>query len=161
MKLSCFASVAALALRCCALGIGTTPPLLFRNSLGLNETKQDLVTWDEHSLFVKGERVFLFSGEVHPFRLPSPSLWLDVLQKIRALGFNCVSFYVDWALLEGKRGDFSAEGVFSLEPFFEAAQKAGLWLIARPGPYINAEVSLGASKSRTVVMKTCAMYVCS
>lgn len=76
-------------------------------------------------------------------RLPVPDLWLDVFQKIRALGYNGVSFYVDWALLEGKPGVYRAEGVFSLEPFYEAAQKAGIYLIARPGPYINAEVSGG------------------
>jgi Glycosyl hydrolases family 35 len=107
------------------------------------ELLQDIVTWDEQSLFIRGERVMLWSGEVHPFRLPSPSLYLDVLQKIKALGFNCVSFYVNWALLEGKQGDFRAEGVFDLEPFFDAAKEAGLFLIARPGPYINAEASGG------------------
>lgn len=76
-------------------------------------------------------------------RLPVPSLWLDVLQKIKALGFNCVSFYVDWALVEAKPGDYRAEGIFALEPFFEAAKEAGIYLLARPGPYINAEVSGG------------------
>jgi len=30
------------------------------------------VTWDEHSLFVHGERIFLYSGEVHPYRYPGP-----------------------------------------------------------------------------------------
>lgn len=72
-----------------------------------------------------------------------PSLWLDVFQKIKALGYNGVSFYVDWALVEGKPGEFRADGVFAYEPFFEAAQKAGIYLLARPGPYINAEVSGG------------------
>ncbi|KAH0012075.1 putative beta-galactosidase, partial [Aureobasidium melanogenum] len=107
------------------------------------ELLQDLVTWDEHSLFVRGERIMIYSGEFHPFRLPVPSLWLDVFQKIKALGYNAVSFYADWALLEGKQGDFTAEGVFAWEPFFEAAQEAGVYLIARPGPYINAEASGG------------------
>lgn len=72
-----------------------------------------------------------------------PDLWLDVFQKIKALNFNAVSFYVDWALLEGKQGDYSAEGIFAYEPFFDAATKAGIYLIARPGPYINAEVAGG------------------
>ncbi|KER00795.1 glycoside hydrolase family 35 protein [Aureobasidium subglaciale EXF-2481] len=107
------------------------------------ELLQDLVSWDEHSLYVRGERIMIYSGEVHPFRLPVPSLWLDVLQKIKALGYNAVSFYVNWALHEGKQGEFNAEGVFAWEPFFEAAQEAGIYLIARPGPYINAEVTGG------------------
>ncbi|KAJ5819519.1 Glycoside hydrolase family 35 [Penicillium riverlandense] len=104
---------------------------------------QKHVTWDENSLFINGERLMIFSGEAHPFRLPVPSLWVDVFQKVKALGFNCVSFYTHWALMEGKPGHYSAEGVFDLEPFFEAAKEAGIYLLARPGPYINAEASGG------------------
>lgn len=91
---------------------------------------EDIVTWDEHSLFIHGKRVMIMSGEFHPWRLPVPSLWLDVFQKIKALGFNCVSFYVNWALVEGAPGNFTAEGVFAYEPFFEAASQAGVYLIA-------------------------------
>lgn len=59
-------------------------------------------------------------------RLPVPSLWSDVFEKIKAMGFNAVSFYTMWALHETKPGEFTAEGVFSLEDFFEAAAKAGI-----------------------------------
>ncbi|KAF1956364.1 beta-galactosidase precursor [Byssothecium circinans] len=107
------------------------------------EVLQDIVTWDEETIFINGERLFLYSGEVHPYRLPIPSLHLDIFQKIKALGYNGVSFYVDWALLEGKPGVYRADGVFDLQPFFDAASKAGIYLIARPGPYINAEASGG------------------
>jgi len=41
-----------------------------------------------------------------------------------------VSFYVDWALLEGDPGTFRVEGVFDLDPFFEAATQAGIYLLA-------------------------------
>ncbi|KAF2094930.1 beta-galactosidase [Rhizodiscina lignyota] len=104
---------------------------------------QNIVTWDEHSIFVRGERVLFYSGEFHPFRLPVATLYLDVFQKIRALGYTGVSFYVDWALLEGKPGEYLAEGVFDLKPFFDAAKEADIYLLARPGPYINAEASGG------------------
>ncbi|KAI1333569.1 glycoside hydrolase family 35 protein [Xylariaceae sp. FL0016] len=145
MKFSSALIAAAQALQVCAFGTGGKPSSMLMNfgDLENREALQDIVTWDEHSLFVNGERVMLFSGEVHPFRLPVPSLWLDVFQKVKALGFNCISFYVDWALLEGKPGNFTAEGVFDLKPFFEAATNAGIYLLARPGPYINAEVSGG------------------
>ena len=59
-----------------------------------------------------------------------PGLWLDVFQKIKALGFNGVSFYAAWALHEPKRGSFQAEGVFAWEPYFEAAKEAGIYLVA-------------------------------
>lgn len=92
---------------------------------------------------VYGERIFIFSGEFHPYRLPVPDLWIDVFEKVKSLGFNAVSFYVHWALLEGEPGSYLANDVFAFEPFFDAAQKAGIYLIARPGPYINAESSGG------------------
>lgn len=81
-----------------------------------------------------GERIMVFSEEYHPFRLPVPGLWLDIFQKVKALGFSAVSFYTDWALLEGEPGVYTASGIFALEPFFEAASQADIYLIARPGP---------------------------
>ena len=59
---------------------------------------QDLVTFDEHSIFVRGERIMLFNGEFHPYRLPVTGLWLDIFQKLKSAGFSGVSFYTDWYL---------------------------------------------------------------
>jgi beta-galactosidase GanA len=75
--------------------------------------------------------------------LPVADLYIDIFQKIKSLGYNCVSFYVDWALLEGQPGVYRADGVFDLQPFYDAASEVGIYLIARPGPYINAEASGG------------------
>ena len=85
----------------------------------------------------------LYSGEFHPWRLPVPDLWLDILQKIKALGFSGVSFYTYWGLVEGNPGHFVADGIWDLDPFFSAAAEAGIYLIARTGPYINAETAAG------------------
>jgi beta-galactosidase GanA len=49
------------------------------------------------------------------------------------MGFNAVSFYVFWGILEPKRGEISFEGFRDLQPFFDAAKQSGLYLIARPG----------------------------
>ncbi|KAJ5975564.1 hypothetical protein N7481_009271 [Penicillium waksmanii] len=104
---------------------------------------QDLFTWDKHSVFVRGERIMIFSSEFHPFRLPVPGLWLDVFQKMKSMGFNGVSFYVDWSLVEGNPRQVFTEGIWNLEKFFDTAIEAGIYLIARPGPYINAETTAG------------------
>ncbi|KAK3987412.1 glycoside hydrolase superfamily [Cladorrhinum sp. PSN332] len=120
--------------------------LCFALQPGRNESKPRLshnLQWDKHSMILDGQRFMVYSGEFHPFRLPVPTLWNDVLEKINAMGFNAVSFYVNWALLEGKPGEFTSEGIFSLGKFCEVAADVGVWLIARPGPYINAEVSGG------------------
>lgn len=132
-------TLSALALGLWAVGSAQAEKVLS------TKREQDIVTWDDHSLFINGERTMLYSAEIHPFRLPVPSLWLDVLQKIKAAGYNCVSIYIDWQLLEGERGTFRADedGIFSQQGFFKAARQAGLYVIARPGPYINAEVSGG------------------
>ncbi|KAJ4296789.1 hypothetical protein N0V90_006837 [Kalmusia sp. IMI 367209] len=137
----------AIALACCAVG-ARARAVGYRSPVDLirpykRQALQDIVTWDKDTIFVNGERLFLYSGEVHPFRLPVPDLHIDIFQKIKALGYNGVSFYVDWALLEGKPGEYREEGVFDLQPFFDAAKEAGIYLLARPGPYINAEVSGG------------------
>ncbi|KAI0385148.1 glycoside hydrolase family 35 protein [Hypomontagnella monticulosa] len=107
------------------------------------DSLEGLVTWDKHSMIIRGERMFIFSGEFHPWRLPSPGLWLDIFQKIKALGFNAVSFYTYWGLVEGTPGKVRFDGIFALDEFFKAAAEAGIYLIARPGPYINAETALG------------------
>lgn len=41
-----------------------------------------------------------------------------------------MSIYTPWVLHEPKPGSFQAEGVFDYEPFFEAAKKAGVYLVA-------------------------------
>ncbi|MEV5983831.1 beta-galactosidase [Streptomyces sp. NPDC052051] len=101
------------------------------------------VGFDRHSMIVDGERVVLWSGEMHPFRLPSPSLWRDVLQKLRAHGFNTVSVYVAWNYHSPAPGSYDFTGVRDLDLFLRTAAETGLYVILRPGPYINAEVDAG------------------
>src|SRR5260370_3806974 len=55
-----------------------------------NAASQHSITFDHYSLMIDGKQVFVYSGEFHPFRLPSPSLWLDVFQKMKAGGFNTI-----------------------------------------------------------------------
>src|SRR3954463_3973865 len=101
------------------------------------------VTFDKYSLKVDGQRVYLWSGEIHPYRLPSPDLWRDVLQKMKANGYNGVSIYVDWAYHSPKPGVYDFSGVRDLDRFLDMANQLGIYVIARPGPYINAEVDAG------------------
>ena len=54
------------------------------------------VSFDGYSFLIDGQRTYIWSGEFHYFRLPSPSLWLDIFQKMKAAGFNAASIYFDW-----------------------------------------------------------------
>jgi beta-galactosidase len=45
--------------------------------------------------------------------------------------------------VEGEPGHYRADGIFDLKDFFDAASANGIYLIARAGPYINAETTGG------------------
>ncbi|CAE6527422.1 unnamed protein product [Rhizoctonia solani] len=103
----------------------------------------DAVQWDKYSLFVRGQRLFVWSGEFHPWRLPVPSLWPDIFQKMKAAGFNTVSIYIHWGTISPSEDVIDMNYYRDVKPVFEAAKAAGMFLIYRPGPYINAETSAG------------------
>ncbi|RDX44129.1 hypothetical protein OH76DRAFT_1446217 [Lentinus brumalis] len=98
----------------------------------------NVVTWDNYTVFLHDHRMFLHAGEFHTFRLPVPNLWLDIFQKMVAAGLNGVS-----------GSDESAPGVLdfndwrSLETMYQAAKIAGIFVVLRPGPYINGETTSG------------------
>ncbi|KAK5113782.1 hypothetical protein LTR62_003166 [Meristemomyces frigidus] len=104
----------------------------------------DLVTWDPYSLMVKGERVFIFAGEFHYERLPNPVLWRDVLEKYKANGLNAISVYFFWSYHSARRDvfDFETPGK-DIQVLLDTARDVGLYVIARPGPYCNAETNGG------------------
>jgi beta-galactosidase GanA len=101
------------------------------------------VTYDDFSFSVDGQRTYLWSGEFHYYRLPSPDQWRDVLQKLKAGGFNAVSLYFSWAYHSPRPGVYDFSGVRDVDKLLDMAAEAGLYVIARPGPYINAEVDSG------------------
>jgi hypothetical protein len=101
------------------------------------------VEWDRYSMKVEGERVFLDSGEVHPFRMPGPAMWRDVLAKVRAAGLNSISIYIPWQLHEIEPGRFRFGGRYDLERFLRLARDQRLYVMARPGPYVQGEIDGG------------------
>lgn len=108
-----------------------------------NDHAPHKVTWDGHSFLVDGARLNVFSGEFHYWRLPAPEQWRDILQKIKASGFNAVSLYAFWGYHSDAPGQFDFSGIRDIDLLLTMAEQEGLYVIARPGPYINAEVSMG------------------
>ena len=89
-----------------------------------------------------GEPVKLISGAVHYFR-NLPETWPDIFEKLRAMGCNCVETYCAWNMHEPKPGTFDFTGRLDIVRFIKEAEKAGLMVIVRPGPYICAEWEFG------------------
>jgi len=52
------------------------------------------VTWDERSLKIDSARVFIWSGEFHPFAA-EPDL-CATSAKMKAVGYNTVTCYIPW-----------------------------------------------------------------
>lgn len=95
----------------------------------------DFTVADDH-FRIDGKPVRLLSGALHYFRVHEAQ-WEHRLSMLRAMGLNCVETYVPWNLHEPRPGEF--RDVAALGRFLDAAHRAGLWAIVRPGPYICAE----------------------
>ncbi len=103
--------------------------------MGSFEIKKD-------GFFLDGKPFRVISGAIHYFRVPK-EYWYDRLLKLKACGFNTVETYVAWNLHEREEGVFDYSGMLDFEEYLRLAQKLGLYVIVRPGPYICSEWDFG------------------
>ena len=100
--------------------------------------------------FTTGDKTFLLNGqpfvvkaaEVHYPRIPRP-YWEHRIQMCRALGMNAVCIYIFWNIHEQREGQFDFTGNNDVAEFCRLAQKNGMYVIVRPGPYVCAEWEMG------------------
>ena len=100
--------------------------------------------------FEVGKGAFLLNGkpfivkaaEVHYPRIPE-AYWEHRIQMCKALGMNTLCLYVFWNFHERTPGDFDFSGNADVAKFCRLAQKHGLYVIVRPGPYVCAEWEMG------------------
>ena len=96
----------------------------------------------DYKVWVGDKGLSLVSGEVHYWRL-NPSVWKEVLKRVKEMGIKIISTYVPWDYHEYKRGKFDFFGktdeTRNLNAFLELARKENFWVIIRPGPYIYSE----------------------
>jgi beta-galactosidase len=102
----------------------------------------DPITFDSCCYRIHGAPVHLYSGEFHYFRVPKAD-WRRRMELFREAGGNCLATYVPWLIHEPSEGEFvfgGPDGKHDLEDFLVTAREAGLWVIARPGPYQYSEL---------------------
>ncbi len=96
----------------------------------------------QNTIWVRGKRVPLVSGEVHYWRL-NPNYWEEILERVREMGIKVVATYVPWDYHEYRRGKFDFTGktdeTRNLRGFLRLTQNKDFWVIIRPGPYIYSE----------------------
>lgn len=100
--------------------------------------------------FAVGKNTFLLNGkpfvikaaEVHYPRIPRP-YWEHRIRMCKALGMNTLCLYVFWNIHEQREGVFDFSGQNDVAEFCRLAQKNGMYVIVRPGPYVCAEWEMG------------------
>lgn len=93
--------------------------------------------------FTLGGKPFqIISGEMHYARIPR-EYWQARLRMARAMGLNTISTYVFWDLHEPRPGVYDFKGQLDVAEFIRMAQREGLKVILRPGPYVCSEWDLG------------------
>ncbi len=100
------------------------------------------VTYDDRSILVDGQRIWLVSGSVQYFRIPS-ALWRDALLKAKRGGLNCISTCIAWNYHEVAEGRWETTGEKDIGNFIRIAADLGLYVILRPGPFIGADWDFG------------------
>lgn len=99
-------------------------------------------SFDRHGYVIDGERQFLISGEIHYFRVPQKD-WEKRIRLLVEAGANAVATYVPWCIHEPREGEilFGGSEERELPKFLELAQKYGLKVLLRPGPYQYSELT--------------------
>ena len=100
--------------------------------------------------FTVGNKTFLLNGEpfivkaaeVHYPRMPRP-YWDHRIKMCKSLGMNTLCIYVFWNIHEQREGEFDFSGNNDVAEFCRLAQKNGMYVIVRPGPYVCAEWEMG------------------
>jgi len=102
-----------------------------------------MVHLERKRIVIDGEPRLILSGEVHYFRL-QPEEWDDRLRKLKAAGANTVASYIPWLCHELADGSFDLDGhgrgALALGEFIDLVKAHDLFFIARPGPFIMAEM---------------------
>lgn len=98
---------------------------------------------NSQQVFIHGESIFLYGGEVHYFRLPR-SQWRDRLEKTKAAGCNLISTYIPWLWHEKLEGLIDLTGETTperdLAHFLDLVAELELYCLVRPGPYVMSEL---------------------
>jgi beta-galactosidase len=87
-----------------------------------------------------GRTVPFYAAAMHYWRVPSIR-WGASLRALHGLGVTIVETYVPWRVHEPEAGERVWTGERDLARFLDAARAAGLSVVLRPGPHINAELT--------------------
>ncbi len=94
------------------------------------------------SFMLNGEPFVVKAAEIHYPRIPQ-QYWEHRIKMCKALGMNTICIYIFWNIHEQQEGVFDWSGNNNVAEFCRLAQKNGMYVIVRPGPYVCAEWEMG------------------
>lgn len=99
-------------------------------------------TVGKNTFLLDGEPFIVKAAEVHYPRIPRP-YWEHRIQMCKSLGMNTLCIYAFWNFHEQQMNQFDFSGQADIAEFCRLAQKNGMYVIVRPGPYACAEWEMG------------------
>lgn len=104
----------------------------------------------EPGTFAIGDKTFLLNNtpfivkaaEMHYTRIPA-DYWEHRIKMCKALGMNTICIYGFWNIHEQNPGEFDFKGQNDVARFCQLAQKHGMYIMLRPGPYVCSEWEMG------------------
>ncbi|WP_166239468.1 beta-galactosidase [Paenibacillus turpanensis] len=96
-----------------------------------------------NAIEILGSSDILLCASLFYFRIPQ-ALWRERMEQLKQFGYNCIDVYFPWNYHEPKEGQWDFSGEKDVEAFLQEAAESGLWVVARPGPYICSEWDGGA-----------------
>ena len=96
----------------------------------------------EGKFLLNGDSFTVKAAEVHYPRIPR-EYWEHRIEMCKALGMNSICIYIFWNIHEQQEGVYDFTGNNDIRAFCQLAQKHGMYVIVRPGPYVCAEWEMG------------------
>lgn len=105
-------------------------------------TKPGTFEMGKNTFLLNGEPFVIKAAEIHYPRIPK-EYWEHRIEMCKALGMNTICLYVFWNFHEQEEGKYNFKGQADVAAFCKLAQKHGMYIIVRPGPYVCAEWEMG------------------
>jgi beta-galactosidase len=111
--------------------------------MSMETQARTVVQFEAEAVRIHNKSMILLCASLFYFRIPRAQ-WKERMEQLKAFGYNSIDVYFPWNYHEPKEGEWDFSGERDVAAFLAAAAEAGLWVVARPGPYICSEWDGGA-----------------
>lgn len=124
------------------LALGLALCALFATSCTSQKQKPHRFEVGNQTFLLDGKPFIIKAAEMHYTRIPA-EYWEHRIQMCKALGMNTICIYAFWNIHEQRPGEFDFKGQNDIAEFCRLAQKNGMYIMLRPGPYVCSEWEMG------------------